>query len=148
MFQFWLRDTLKVFIQYLAVAFSSIPAVVIYFLCLRIYPNPNIGMIAALCAGFSCAFYSWHLIDKTILLPHPATLAERQAISTLPANAGAFSDLNVLGGNLRFSTTLAVSILVLPSIQPPMTLRHSDSCQQAMANIAVLPKDAGNNVSA
>ena len=146
MFRSWLRDTLKVFVQYLAVVFSSIPAAAAYFVFLRIYPNDNIGMIVALCVEFICAFYAWHLIDKTVLLPRPASLGEMQTVSTLQsATAGSFSDLYVVGG-LRLSTTLAVSIMVLPNIQPPMTLEYSDSCQRAVANITVLP-EFGNNVS-
>lgn len=66
--QSWLRDLLKLFVQYVAVAFCSIPATLIYFLILKTGANGNWAMLGSLLTGFGCAYLAWKFLDRSILL--------------------------------------------------------------------------------
>ncbi len=62
----FLRDLLKLFIQFMGVALCSIPATLGYFLVLNAGASDNWAMAISLFVGFSCALLLWRFLDSRI----------------------------------------------------------------------------------
>jgi hypothetical protein len=115
--QSWLRELLKLFVQYMAVAFCSIPATAIYFLVLKVGGNGNWAMTASLLAGFSCAYLVWKFLD-TIILPNRLPMAKTESIAGVSALARTPMSTGIaysMGGS-RLAAGFAVTIVVSSGI--------------------------------
>lgn len=62
-----LRELLRLFLQYMAVALCSLPATFIYFVALKVGVGNKFAMLASLSVGFGCAFFAWRALGQAIL---------------------------------------------------------------------------------
>jgi hypothetical protein len=61
-----LRETLKIWFQYLGVGIASIPAGVLYVLLLRSKVSQNLAIAVCAVTGLLLVFFSWRVIDKRL----------------------------------------------------------------------------------
>src|SRR5688500_311445 len=79
---YWLRERLKLFIQYLAVFVVSLPVGFLYFLLLRSGISQPLALLFMLPIGLLAAYVTWGYLDKKLIFPD---YAQRLA-STSTAN--------------------------------------------------------------
>ena len=78
-----LRETLKLLIQYLGITFASIPAGIIYVLCLRLIGNQNAALVMSISIGIFSAYLVWRALDKRILLSRAPVESTRRVATDL-----------------------------------------------------------------
>lgn len=120
----WQREMLKLFIQYLAVGFSSLPAGLVYLFLLNSSLNQSIAIVITLCVGLTLAYLVWIFLDKRILLPRQ--FCEQPNNNTTEAG----SDLTIQLPYLRLATGTPIvlaAVLVVTTPIPNQTIKISFS---------------------
>jgi hypothetical protein len=73
--QYYLRELLKLFTQYLAVGFCSIPATIVYFAILGTANSPGLAIAGSIVSGFACAYFVWRWLDHVFAAkPQPKVI--------------------------------------------------------------------------
>lgn len=134
------RKTLKLFIQYMAVAYAAIPASILYTALIGLGVNQKAAFTVALCVGAGCALLAWRVLDKRIFLPTP--VARRDMVTNVAAGA------NIQLPTLQMNTTapfLVVCVLGAVYQQAPVvkivTVSNAarKSATNALGNAANMP---------
>lgn len=120
------RDVIKLTLQFMGVAFCSIPATVAYFLALRGGAGSVLARALSLGLGAILAYFVWRFLGKRIW--HSGQV---RASDILVSNYGHATDGLIVVGFARLTGTgtiaaAAAFTFVQCTSQPPMTL-HSSS---------------------
>jgi hypothetical protein len=87
----WLRDTTKLFIQYLGVAGMSIPATGAYYVLLG-YVSSRVAMGCALVVGFACSYAAWQFVGNRLLAaPSNGESTAASVVQFSPVRSGGLS---------------------------------------------------------
>src|SRR5215207_9451852 len=97
----WLRDTLRVWAQYLALGIASIPAGVIYVLAIKNGVRPIPALLVASVIGCVFAYFLWRVLVNHSSVKRPTeptlALAKPSPVSFVPLQAQA--TLGIVVGN-------------------------------------------------
>jgi hypothetical protein len=113
----WLRDTLRVWMQYAAIGISAIPAGILYVFLLRLGFRPNVALIVSLAFTFVSAYVIWkYLVGYVLIRPVKDTVGP-----SLPGIVYVQADARLqLVGSLSVIFIVARGVSPIPSaaLQP------------------------------
>lgn len=112
----WLRDTLKLFVQYLGVGFASIPTGILYLILLDLGIKQNAALVVALCIGLISAHLVWKLLGRRVLLQHTESAPAFIGTNTIYAYRASRITVGGLG---------AAALVVIQGATP---MPHSNIC--------------------
>ncbi|HEV7891980.1 MAG TPA: hypothetical protein VGP08_15150 [Pyrinomonadaceae bacterium] len=103
----WWRDSLRLFVQYLGVAYSALPAGIVYLALLNLGANQRLALIASLSLGLVSAHLTWRYIGRRLLSPAP----RRKEV--VAGNTDATADVNVQVSRLRLAGGMPAVFIVV-----------------------------------
>lgn len=109
---FWLREMLKVWMQYLAAGLAFIPAGILCVVLLNKGLTRNVALVVSVAIGLVLAYFAWKLVDNRLVLHPPLPPTSHLATA--------------YGGNVQFqmsglslSGVAAAAIIVMSNANYP-----------------------------
>jgi hypothetical protein len=124
-----LRETVKLFIQYLGVGFASIPAGIIYYFLTEAGLNPNVALVIVLCVGLATAHLAWRFTDKRIFPPRKL---EQAMIQTAIKTGWSQQPDSLLTGTLTACVFIGIAA---PPPSPRVYRMSAEVYESATSNI-------------
>jgi hypothetical protein len=140
-----MRELLKLFLQFLAVALCSIPATAVYFLLVWLATSSGVANLISLAVGFGCAYLSWRAIGKAIPSDIAATNPASSVISLDKVRATQQIVIQTNTNTLLTAGRLAASIVVVfgtHSIASTAPFSVADHQCEASGNVMLRIADA------